>query len=74
MKHLFIILEIIQYAIFMKPIAINYNKISQVKGKEFLATVNIHSHWELVEFLSREERRVKQNFIGIPIIHMKKCY
>ena len=49
----FIILEIVQYAIFMKLIAINGNEIFHVKGKEFFSTINIYSRWELVEFLSR---------------------
>ena len=64
-----IILEIIQYAIFTKLIAINDTEVLHVKGKEFLSTMTIHRCWELVEFLSREERRVTQNFVGISITH-----
>ena len=68
-KHFLIILKIIQYALFMKLTAITDNEIFHVKGKEFLSIINIYRRRELVEFLSREEKRVTQNFIGIPITH-----
>ena len=35
----FIIIEIIQYAIFMKLVAINDNEIFHVKGEEFWSTI-----------------------------------
>ena len=47
----FIIIEIIQYAIFTKLVVINDNKIFHVKGDEFLSTIAY-----LSRFLSREER------------------
>ena len=69
----FIILEIIQYAIFTKLITINDNEIFLAKGKKILSTINVHVRWELVELLSREEGTVTQKFIGIHITHQKKC-
>ena len=38
---IFIILEIVQYAIFTKLVAINDNEIFQVKGEDFLSSINI---------------------------------
>ena len=51
----------------MKLIAINDNRIFHVKVKEFLSIINVYRRQEFVEFLSREERRVTHNFMGISI-------
>ena len=52
-EHFFIILEIIQYPIFTKLVAITDNEIFHDKGEEFLSTIKY-----LYRFLSRERNTI----------------